>query len=238
MPTGFPDADSLCERCGYPLVGLAMAGVCPECGLPVGESDPVHRTGLPWQNGASVRAWWRTMLGMLTSPSRSFRRMRLGGSRATDRLFMATFVVLVGVLWAIMWRVAGDRWWWAWGLGGAAGMVALTYIEVLGVTNFSRQKQWRVPWSLAERVACYSAGAWFPAALIMGQSFLLLQRGVVWEWITLRLGLFEPVRDLFYVVGIASLAMLWFEMLVWLGIRKVRFANQLKADDASVLTRR
>ncbi|MCE9589339.1 MAG: hypothetical protein K8S99_02310 [Planctomycetes bacterium] len=237
-PAGFPDDRSLCEACGYPLVGLAVEGSCPECGLPVGESSPARRTGLPWQHRRDAAAWWATVSGLLLSPGVQYRRMRLGGSGVPERLFLMGFAVLVGMLWAVIWMTAGERRWWLWGVMAAGCVVALTYIETLGVTSFSQRRGWRVPWRLAERVACYAAVAWLPAGLIMAKAILLLRQDFFARTVPIHflLGIPDDTRDLLLVILIAVVAMLWFETLVWLGVRRVRYGNEDGAQSVAPVT--
>jgi len=51
------------------------------------------------------------------------------------------------------------------------------------------------------------------------------QRGLIDRWMSRLIGGWEPWQSLALLVLIAGLAMLWFETLVWLGVRKTRFAN-------------
>ena len=66
--TDFPNRNSLCERCGYALVGLSAEGNCPECGQPIAESSPVHRTGPPWQQRMTPGSWYATIHVLVRHP--------------------------------------------------------------------------------------------------------------------------------------------------------------------------
>jgi len=93
---GFPDEHALCESCGYPLKGLGYDGDCPECGEPIAGSDPVHRTGLPWQHRRTPGTLAHTALAVLLAPSRSSRRLRLDREPLRDAAaFMVLHLVLV-----------------------------------------------------------------------------------------------------------------------------------------------
>jgi hypothetical protein len=223
----FPWADSLCERCGYRLQGLPRAGVCPECGLPAIESDPVRRDGLPWQHRLSLGSWFETLRAIALHPGGSFSRLRVGGSNWRDRLFLLSFAVIVGLIWGGIGHAAGMRspWWWALWVGLA--MIGLTYVEVLGVAYFSWRRGWRVDWWLAERVAAYASPGWVVAAVALLKLKMLHEAGWLWRVVPANWGpRFDPYRDLILAGIGGGLAILWFETLVWLGVRQVKFANR------------
>lgn len=100
----------------------------------------------------------------------------------------------------------------------------LTYIEMLGVTAFSKRRGWRVPFHLAERVCCYASVGWLPGVVLAGVGVGLLQvYGPGRPWYEHLLGLIR-VGWLFYG-GLFVLSLLWFETLVWIGVRQVKYAN-------------
>ncbi len=47
-----------CNKCGYTIVGLPLAGQCPECGRDVRRSMPEYRTDPPW---AKARGLWSSI---------------------------------------------------------------------------------------------------------------------------------------------------------------------------------
>lgn len=229
MPeNGFPSDDHLCERCGYALRGLSSDQSCPECGNGVGESDPALRTGLAWQNRISPIAWLATCWAIVARPTRSYRRLRIGDDRGRrrDRCFLAIWALLIGLTWGLSrldrgWEMAID-----WGLGAAFGVVFLTYIEAFGVAYFSRKRGWRVPWPLAERVACYAAIGWVPAAIILWKLNDLILDGSIKHWWPQQLGPWTLRTEVLVLTLAGGIGILWFETLVWLGVRQVRYANQ------------
>jgi hypothetical protein len=193
--------------------------------LPVIESDPVRRSGLPWQNRATPMNLLATLRLIVFQPKRSFRRLRIGGSNWIDRLFLLLFAIVVGLLWGVVGQMAGmlRPWWWA--LWAGVGTLVLTYVEVLGVAYFSRRRGWRVGWWLAERVAAYASPGWVVAAGFLIKLKLLHETGILWGYLPAYWGPLDTFRDLLLGAAAGGLAILWFETLVWLGVRQVRYAN-------------
>ncbi len=139
---------------------------------------------------------------------------------------MAIWALLIGLTWGLSrldrgWEMAID-----WGLGAAFGVVFLTYIEAFGVAYFSRKRGWRVPWPLAERVACYAAIGWVPAAIILWKLNDLILDGSIKHWWPQQLGPWTLRTEVLVLTLAGGIGILWFETLVWLGVRQVRYANQ------------
>jgi hypothetical protein len=220
-PLPFPSASSLCERCGYALQGLPRSGVCPECGKPIAESDPVHRTGLPWQLGMTLRAWLITTAMVLVTPGRAFDLMRVGGNNVAAKTFMLTHATLGGLIWLVGSHLIGRHRGMVEGLWVTLAIVTMTLIAALGVTYFSWRQGWRVPWRLAYRITCYAAPGWLPAVVVVG-AFAYLDGIGVFEPL---LGRFDLTVTLIAYAALLGVSMLGFETLVWLGARRTRFAN-------------
>lgn len=238
----FPGEDALCEKCGYRLCGLQTHRDCPECGTPIAQSHPRHREGLPWQRAANPRHWCATARMIVTKPGAAFERLRIdqrgrdadGNSCATstaglsnmrDRLFLLSFALPLGLVCAAIWFLLGLPRPWAWTVAAPAGILTLSYIEATGVTFISRRRGWRVPFRLAERVVCYASVAWQPAAIICCLLLALHLGPIEWQR-RYTFGLFHgDERDYPWLVLVGAASILWFESLVWLGIRRVRYAN-------------
>lgn len=225
--TGFPNERSLCERCGYPLRDLSLLSDCPECGMAVLESSPSKRTYRPDPQHLPFGAFFTTAPRVLLSPRRFFRTLSPSGCswHAWNALGMS------GILASLIWFVTGYQVIGFFGLHSLLAIVLvmqgvwlLTYIEVIGVVAFSRRRGWRVPWPLAERVCSYAAVGWLPGALIAGGGAWVLKQVAVGEpWFDSLLGLVR-VAWLFYG-GLFVVSFLWFETLVWIGVRQMKFAN-------------
>ncbi|MEM7576454.1 MAG: hypothetical protein AAF328_03175 [Planctomycetota bacterium] len=240
-PQAPPANALLCETCGYPLPGLDDTHLCSECGTPAKDSDPARRTGPLWHTRPGPGAWIDVALALLTRPSGFFRSLQLGGSNVRPRLFLVSVACLVGAGWAIGEAVWNDRPApLAWGLGmfAAKAVLLLSYLEAAGVTFFSWRRGWRVPFRLAERVVCYAAFGWVPAAAGMMLVNIAWQSGALADtvrpWLPAS-GVF-PVSSLVPIILIANLGLLImaFEAWVYVGVRQVRYANPPQARPGHV----
>lgn len=232
----FPFDDALCEQCGYPLKGLAFEAECPECGYAVAESSPARRSISFAQSRAIMFAYWPYAGSILLRPRTTYRAMSIDRDThaATDFLIYSAMFAASGftaLLWLSgLWQ-STVRWpgyslavlVLAWFFSFVA-INLLTFIEMIGVTAFSKRRGWRIPFALARRVCCFAAVAWVPSALIVAVGFGLLQVHAADQlWFDRPLGLVR-VRWICYA-GLFVLSFLWFETLVWIGVRQVRFAN-------------
>jgi len=173
---------------------------------------------------------------VLLSPSRHFRQMRVHGHKDDAIYFMLTSAALAA---GLSFFALNFSW-----LFVDPGMIVdinfgsaflfclfvflttllLTYIEVLGVVTFSRRRGWRVPFASAERVCCYASVGWLPGVIVAGVGVSLVDmHGLGRPWFEHLLGLVRVGWLLYGVLFIV--AMLWFETLVWIGVRRVRYAN-------------
>lgn len=227
----FPNEASLCESCGYHLHGLSVDHVCPECGVAIHESSPVCRPGLPWQQNAALHSWLVTTKQCLMRPRQSFRRMRVGGSNGRDRVYLGTFVIGLAVTIALVFWLTGLPHPWLAGLAVLTGILAATYVEAVGVAYFSQQKGWRMPFRLAERIACYASVGWVPAVPILVLSKLLRDQGLWQGWVGSKMpsgpSWSVGVGAIEWVVAamIVGVSILWFEILVYIGMRQAKYAN-------------
>ena len=240
LPPVPPPEALLCEACGYVLSADGQTPpppACPECGEPAANSQPARRDGPPWARRMSPGSFARTVWGLARGPTRFFGRLRPDADALPPRLFLLTVATLVGCGWA-----AAERWLLgrppvlALGFGMAAGhaVIALTFLEVLGVTLFSRLRGWRVPARLAEKVACYASPGWLlGAAAALGAEAVALEGGLGRTLARLTgdplLGVrLEPAA----IALTALLAVLPFELCVHRGVRAVRFANGRSQEPA------
>ncbi|MEM9881417.1 MAG: hypothetical protein AAF800_00685 [Planctomycetota bacterium] len=201
---------------------------CPECGRPIAASRPERRVGLPWQHAATPRAWLATAAAIATAPRRSFGRLHLGGSNLRDRLFLLSVASLVGGGWGLATLALTDRGFlmaWLQGMAAAKVVLAMSYVEVLGVTFFSRRRGWRVPLARAERVVAYASVGWVAAAAVLTLLRAVDAAGHADRWITRAVGTAAIDTGLLLAAVGFGLAVLGFEALVWVGVRAVRFGN-------------
>ncbi|MGB0768671.1 MAG: hypothetical protein ACPGYV_13300 [Phycisphaeraceae bacterium] len=138
------------------------------------------------------------------------------GEMAIDRTPLSRRVVMPAIaLWLTVFAV----------------LVAMTYIEMLGVTAFSRRRGWRVPFRLAERVCAFASAGWLPGVVIAGVgTWVLGVHGQGRPWFEQLIGLVRVGWLCYAALFVASF--LWFETLVWIGVRRVKFANAWPDRDA------
>ncbi len=174
----------LCESCGYQLDETREEPACPECGRPVAESLPSVRTGSPWQNRRSIRAWFSTILLVFFSPRKLFSTLRIE-MRGVRELLMANLVI-AGFLITDPWTgvLVGDPARTVRGKGvvienlvhaislfGAVLLVAgvlllLTWIECLGVRFIAARRGWRVTRAAAWQICAHASVGWILCGLI------------------------------------------------------------------------
>ncbi len=225
---GRPAVDWRCEACGYPLSDAVPDGDCPECGRAVLDSSPARRTGPAWRHQRHPVAWLQTAGALATRPRRFFRTLDLTGGNGAARVFLAINVAccVAGLTAALAWTgdLPGAL---VWGYAMVAGkaIVALTYLEAAGVAFFSKQHGWPITLARAERLACYASVGWFPAVLGLWLAWRGTQSDAFADWAA-RAGLptaAEPIGWAVVLVGF-GVAILGFELLVWVGVRATRFA--------------
>jgi hypothetical protein len=125
----------------------------------------------------------------------------------------------------------------------AAGLWMLTWIEVRGVRLFGRQRGWRVTPDVAWTVCAHAAVGWvlagvLPIVLLLAWTFIrpyaeqmFAGRGFVAPWGGfISRGSLVSGGLLFIGYGLGLFA---FEGLVYLGIRRCRFANREPAARAA-----
>ncbi len=233
-PNGdFPREDSLCEACGYALRGLRPEQDCPECGLPVDASHPRHRPGLPWQREMSWNSFWRTWWMVVSRPRESFRRMRVGsdvwqagmsGNFYVSCLFLAGTVIAVGAscrLWLRPDLPRDPGLAFVWLLISIAALMLLTALETRGVKFFSARRGWTGAAREAAYITHYAAPGWVLASIGWSVGWIAVNRFSTTD-LTILLGypLSSYLNFLVFFLGL-----LCFEILVYLGVRQVRFAN-------------
>ena len=196
--------------------------------MPIADSLPRHRTGPAWQFRMAPHTWLATAAGLLRSPKRFFREMALGGSNLPGRLFLLTIALVVGVGWGLFTATGLGKPMllsWVAGMAAAKTVLIMTYIESVGVTFFSARRGWRVPFRSAERLTCYASVGWIMAAVVLAGLTLLDHSGLFERWVRSWLGRWSPEFRLLLGVVAFGAAVMGFELLVWTGVRQVRFAN-------------
>lgn len=248
----------LCERCGYLVEGLPTGGNCPECGRSIESSLPGSREGSPWQRRPSAWSWLGTLWMVLVHPMRTAREIGIGvgGVRCLQTLNVAAASAVVGLCFGYAQSrflvleslglvrsssgMQGD------GSGArivvltvVAGVMAfvvisgLTAIERFGIRFFGRVHKARVTESIARSLTAHASAAWLVGAVLFAAGLAVGTRAhevAMEQNVGGRRGLMMLSPALLAVFG-GFLGMLWFETIVYLGLRKCRFANRAKPGE-------
>lgn len=242
-----PRSSLRCEACGYPLseiLGTPGASRCPECATPIADSMPERRLGSPWQQQASVRGLLRTWWSAARHPIDSWRHVHTYRGRQ-DQLLVATCggAALLGVLLPLVMIAAlhasglDDRPHALLGQVVAALVLGLlAWWILLAVSAITRGvvRLWgadarsRITQDVASVVVSHAAAGWLlgPSLLVV----VLIDR-ILWWGVMSLFGRSTPhplTPDL-VMLGTTLLgaiaSLLAFETLVYIGVRRMRFAN-------------
>lgn len=257
MPDPRDEFTLLCESCGYTIDGLPHAGNCPECGAPIAGSLPAHRPGTPWQQRRTAVNWWHTVALLMSRPRGVWARVRIEPVRSGfGRVNIVAASLLMSAVAAARLvreiRLADDaasNALWPWlirlapfmGLAammlviGVLGLTILTRIESLGVRFFGGRRGWRVTPAVADTVCGHATVGWLVAAALWAGCALAVDTGIA-RRVVVELGIPRP-RPSMALRAIAPFAgflvgLLVFEFLVYFGIRRNRYANRVRPDDA------
>lgn len=255
------DYSPLCEDCGYDLAGLHASGSCPECGRAIARSLPAARTGSAWQQRPGFFAWVRTFWRVLRHPTEEFARtridLRVKGLLAVNLIIGATLAaapwagvttieralrvgffdvepsfmgpVLVGLLVTVEVGLV------------AFVLLALTWVECLGIRFFTRRRGWRLTRAGAWQVCAHASFGWIfcgtLAMLFLAAMFSILRLYGVAPGGTLDLAPTLPIRlDWYQVIGVGGPALAYFvgliifETLVYKGVNACKFAATIKPE--------
>jgi hypothetical protein len=211
----------LCEFCGYDLTGADPAGVCGECGREVAESLPETRRGTVWQNGGGPVCLVRTSVAVARSPRGVWSRVRI------DAKSSAWLLVANAVLAGVLFGVGVDSLVWA--PVFASIVLALSFVEYLGLRTFGRKNRWRVTNGVALTVVGHASFGWIVGAFGAAAGWRI--GGSLSGGLGLPQGLWSLIGATSIgwatVLGIAGFlcGLAVFEVLVYLGVRRCRFAN-------------
>lgn len=238
----------LCETCGYTVDGLPAEGNCPECGRAIRTSLPEARAGTPWDRGPSVRSWFATGWMVVRRPRRTFEsthisRVRLSSLFLTNAVIAASAAIAPATaisVWGVFGAALGLNLPWhyenratewllitplAW-FGGVLLILVLTEIERIGLRIIGGRHRWRITRAITVAVCEHASYGWVIAGVLVGvASFPIAVEPRLW-------------RNLlgsgwqFWVLGGYPAAMLAglliFETLVYIGVRRCKFANRAR----------
>ncbi|MFA6044288.1 MAG: hypothetical protein WC718_04840 [Phycisphaerales bacterium] len=246
---------ALCETCGYDFEGLDHDSKCPECGRSVASSDPAARPGSPWQRQPGLFSLAATAWEVLRHPSRLFEQIQIRpGSAGLAAISMLLAGALVADPWIGVWvrdparnvnALANIGSFVRYGMSfvvGAVGVgltfLVLTLIEYRGIRFFSGRRGWRLTKVAAWQICAHASVAWVLCGILPLVVLALKEASVRWLHYApnqvLNLGPALPtlsVQDLIGGGGVVLgyfLGMMAFEMLVYVGVRKCRYAARMR----------
>jgi len=231
---------------------------CPECGTAVAWSLPTRRVGTPWQQSPTFSSWLITAWGTLTRPRALFDAMSTAPAARLPLLWSYLFLtaVLFVAPWAGMGAIRANvppsgphalRETVFYILGSLLNLAIalavlwlLTWIEVVGIRFFAARRGWRLSRSAAWHVASHAAVGWLLCGLLplLGMAILTavdrLSPSLWSRTLDLRpiSGPVFAARDVATVLLVAGgffIGMVVFETLVYLGVRRCRWANAPRA---------
>lgn len=232
----------LCESCGYDLTGSPPSSSCPECGRPVADSLPERRTGTPWQLRRGPSPWIRTLVLILTKPRAVWESVSISGSGGWSLLLVnavvAGLVPAVALLFPapiqprahLGYAVMFAFWF-------AMMIVLLTLIEAYGIRFFGRRRRWRTTREVASVVCAHASYGWLVSGVLvaaawhgspyMSPAFL----ASVVRLFTGGASRIDPghVHVLFMFASVTGgflIGLVVFEMLVYTGFVRLRYANR------------
>ncbi len=221
----------LCESCGYDISRTAEDAVCPECGTTIASSLPERR-----DLSVRCRDWGEIARQVLLAPRSAMRAAAIGDVRILKfGLFAqiaATLLVTIAALAPPLgYAVAGDRLQLiflpslSFVLFGVIWL--LTLIESVGIRFFGRQRGWRITREVSKTVCSLASVGWLVGACVCAVGCIFLHLGFMQELNLIdsrHTPKFGIIGALIVITG-AIIGLLYFELLVYLGVRQCRFAN-------------
>ncbi|MEM9063954.1 MAG: hypothetical protein AAGB51_00525 [Planctomycetota bacterium] len=221
--------------------GIGVRGACPECGLAVAESLPEARTGVSWQNHGGPIGWVLGVLEALAKPARSYSLLRIDRERDALWHVLATCIIAAAIpsmVWSLeLWeglRQPEDRNLLTHAVrtlmmvaAGTGVLFTLTRIEQRGIRLWGRVNGRRIDKPIAHRVCAHASAGWVIGALLIFPGAALGEQVEDWGFSN-SVGAFRPIVNAAPVVGSVlgfGIGLLWFEVLVYIGAKRCRFAN-------------
>lgn len=234
-----PDPTTLlCESCGYPIGELPREGNCPECGRAIADSLPEHRVGTPWQQKRGFGNWARTVAMVARRPRVVWEVVKPEVRASLDLLALHCTLAAAGLaVWGVGYAIAeanrGDgaprSAWKATLIGFAIAafvLMGLCMIEYAGIRFFGSRRKWRVTHEVAMSVVGHASVGWLllPLTLPLAWGFTGMELETAMDNATGVGGFGVVVAVIVFLAG-PLIPLLAFELLVYEGVRRMRFAN-------------
>ncbi len=220
-----PAADShptLCERCGYEIGGLPDAGACPECARPIADSAPERRVGSAWQRSPGLLSPLVSIAATLRWPMRSWNTVTADISSSSALLWInCTLAALIFPGGALIWishskldaamlaPIAVGVW--------TGALLALSWIESRGIRIIGRFRRFRITRAVAYAVVGHAAAGWVVGAIAGTITTAIIAREDYIEAKLNGVGVGAAVA--------AGVGLVFFEILTYIGMRRMKFAN-------------
>jgi hypothetical protein len=240
MATTFKEDDFLCERCGYILNGLGPEADCPECGKPAWESHPGRRVGTRWFQRLRPKEVSRAFWAFVLRPSSIFAIEPVGKRHSLAHIILFSFAagfLYSGSLDSIQPHIfeadssAVDFMMpFMTFIVAALLFLGLIAIEYAGIRFFGNKNKWRITGSHALTICAVSSPGWvigLVAGVLPVLLVIALDEGHLW----IRngtLSIYNPVNLMLVIIPFVF-GLLWFETLVYIGMRRMKYANPPEA---------
>lgn len=237
--------DLLCDACGYDLRMTPHNANCPECGKPVASIiGPNARIPSAWErhpNPLRLHTVLRQIATLIVAPMRLFETLPITTGHTAARRWLKMMLTLVGAL--AFWIVGGlhlvapdfivgpdnPRFYLA---GAAFGAIwallaaMMVGIETAGVATVAWWRSRTLDLASASKVTSYASTLLLFWVLIGGTQIVAIAWYANTDW-PKRVG---PRYDEIISVGTLAaahiLGLLWFEITVYRGLRKIQWANK------------
>ncbi len=224
----------LCETCGYTLSGLSLDGACPECGRSIELSHPARRVGTPWQRASNPKTWVTTGVAMARKPRATWNTIRIDMASASNLTWLNCVASSAGLA-ILLFSIAAAR-----GfevstalfnavlliLVGTISLVVLSGIEYIGIRLFGRRKGWRVTRDVAATVVAHASYGWLLLPITIPFFWFLAATGFDRALGgSSGLGVVGAALTTIALIAGPGVPLLAFEILVYIGFRRMRYAN-------------
>ena len=241
----------LCECCGYVLDDLDPSGDCPECGVPIEQSQPHARPGSAFQRRRGLASLIHTWFATLLHPRHTFRCLRIdepaGIALMWRGLFLAVLLPCILYLGAIVISM--------WNSGSFGDLIdPFFYVSIIGVFIWiagvvyttlavprlkfiAKQRGMRQNNALAWTIVGQASIGLTLMPLCIALWLLIDMPFVLYAQFTNDFTIFDgalwvvlQVLGTVLTLGSLPIGIISFELLLWTGNRQLRYRNAHSSD--------